>query len=84
MIMDTTSILQYVVILFPLSEIALLVFKRSKEKSSAKGDRGSLVLLWLTIIGSIGVAIFLQWHPSAVFQVPKYTANPTNSARRPV
>ena len=73
--MDTASILQYVVILFPLSEIALLVFKRSKEKSSARGDRGSLVLLWLTIIASIGVAIFLQWHPFAVFQVPRSIAN---------
>jgi protein-S-isoprenylcysteine O-methyltransferase Ste14 len=77
LIMDTASILQYVVILFPLSEIALLVFKRSKERSSAKGDRGSLVLLWLTIIASIGLAIFLQWHPFAVFQVRRSIINTT-------
>ena len=75
--MNSGSILNYIVILFPVSEIALLVFKRSRERSSAKGDRGSLLLLWLTIVVSISLAIFLQWHPFAVFQVPKSITNAT-------
>jgi len=69
--MNTGSILTFVVILFPLSEIALLVFRRSKATPSAKGDRGSLLLLWLTIIGSVGLTVFLQWYPSAVLPLPR-------------
>lgn len=70
-IMDIGSILKYVVILFPISEVALLMFKRSKERSSAKGDRGSLRLLWFTVIASIGLTIFLQWYPLAAFQLSR-------------
>lgn len=73
--MDITSILTYVVILFPCSEIALLVFKRSKERSSTKGDRGSLRLLWSTIAFSICLTILLQWSPAAVIQLPKSIIN---------
>lgn len=73
--MDFGSILKYVVILFPLSEVALLVFKRSKVRSSVKGDRGSLRLLWLTIIVSISITIILQWYPLAVFQLPRSFTN---------
>ena len=69
--MDIQSLLKYVVVIFPLSEITLLLFKRSKEKSSLKSDRGSLRLLWITIIASISLAVVLQWHPSAAFQLPR-------------
>jgi protein-S-isoprenylcysteine O-methyltransferase Ste14 len=69
--MDVGSLLKYVVIIFPLSEITLLVFKRSKERSSSKRDRGSLRLLWLTIIASISLTVVLQWYPSAAFQLPR-------------
>jgi protein-S-isoprenylcysteine O-methyltransferase Ste14 len=69
--MDIESLLRYVVIVFPVSEIALTVFKRSAGRSSVKGDRGSLLLLWLVIIGSVSLAVVLQWHPVALFQVPR-------------
>lgn len=69
--MDFESILNYVVLFFPLSEIALLLFKRSKERSSTKEDRGSLRLLWLTIIASISLAVILQWHPVWVIRLPR-------------
>jgi protein-S-isoprenylcysteine O-methyltransferase len=62
--------LNYAVILFPCSEIALLLFRRSREDSSTQQDRGSLRILWLTIGASVGLAIFLQWYPSAVFPWP--------------
>lgn len=73
--MDSRSILNYVVMLFPLSEIFLLVFKRSKERASAKKDRGSLQLLWLMIIASIGLTVILQWYPVWVIQFPKTIIN---------
>ena len=69
--MDVGSLLKYVVIIFPLSEITLLVFKRSKERSSSRRDRGSLRLLWLTIIASISLTVVLHWYPSAAFQLPR-------------
>jgi protein-S-isoprenylcysteine O-methyltransferase len=69
--MNVESLLKYVVLLFPISEITLLMFKRSKERSSSIRDRGSLRLLWLTIIASIGIAVVLQWYPSAAFKLPR-------------
>jgi protein-S-isoprenylcysteine O-methyltransferase Ste14 len=71
--MDVSMILGYVIILFPISEIALLIFKRTKTSSPAVGDKGSLRLLWFTILTSIGIAVFLQWHPMAVFQIVRST-----------
>jgi protein-S-isoprenylcysteine O-methyltransferase Ste14 len=69
--MDIGTLLKYIVIIFPLSEITLLVFTRSKEKSSSKRDRGSLQLLWLTIIASISLTVVLQWYPTPAFQLPR-------------
>jgi len=73
--MDVSMILGYVIILFPISEIALLIFKRTKTSSPAVGDKGSLRLLWFTILTSIGIAVFLQWHPMAVFQIARSIIN---------
>lgn len=73
--MNIELILKYVVLFFPVSEIALMVFKRSKEKSSEKGDRGSLQILWITIVVSISLAITLQWYPMATIQLPKSVLN---------
>jgi protein-S-isoprenylcysteine O-methyltransferase len=36
-----------------------------------KGDRGSLRLLWFTIVASISISVFLLWHPVAAFQWPR-------------
>jgi protein-S-isoprenylcysteine O-methyltransferase Ste14 len=69
--MDVAVLLKYVVIIFPLSELTLLVFKRSKERSTSKRDRGSLRLLWLTIIASISLSVVLQWYPSTAFHLPR-------------
>ncbi|MCX6137820.1 MAG: isoprenylcysteine carboxylmethyltransferase family protein [Ignavibacteriales bacterium] len=69
--MTVSTILGYTVILFPISEIALLIFKRTKRSSSDIGDKGSLRLLWFAIIVSIGVAVTLQWQPMTVFQISR-------------
>jgi protein-S-isoprenylcysteine O-methyltransferase len=69
--MSISTILGYVLIFFAISEIALILFKRTKRTSSAIGDKGSLRLLWFTIGASIGVAVVLQWHPTAVFPISR-------------
>jgi protein-S-isoprenylcysteine O-methyltransferase Ste14 len=73
--MYISMILGYVIILFPISEIALLVFKRTKTSSPAVGDNGSLRLLWFTILTSIAIAVFLLWHPMTVFQIARSTVD---------
>ena len=74
--MTISQILNYAVYLFPISEVALLIFKRSKRSASTSaGDKGSLQLLWFSIIASIGIAAALQWYPLAVFQISRSTVN---------
>ncbi|HVN49707.1 MAG TPA: isoprenylcysteine carboxylmethyltransferase family protein [Bacteroidota bacterium] len=73
--MIISQILSYAIFLFPISEVALLIFKRSNKSSSAIGDKGSLQLLWFSIIGSIGIAVALQWYPLAVFQLSRPIVN---------
>jgi protein-S-isoprenylcysteine O-methyltransferase Ste14 len=48
------------VVLFPLSEIALGVFKRSRSGSAARQDRGSMRLLWVVIAASVTAALLTQ------------------------
>jgi protein-S-isoprenylcysteine O-methyltransferase Ste14 len=71
--MNVPTMLGYLLLLFPLSEVALLVFKRTGNPSQAAGDRGSLRLLWFSIIASTGVAALLRSQPMSVFQMPRST-----------
>jgi protein-S-isoprenylcysteine O-methyltransferase Ste14 len=73
--MNIRLILNYVVILFPLSEIALFLFKRSGKSLSSKMDRGSSWVLWITITVSISVTIILQRYNIAVIQLPRLIIN---------
>ncbi len=50
------GLLRWVVILFPVSEIALAVLKRSRGRGAASADRGSMVLIWLGIGLGLGLA----------------------------
>lgn len=53
------------VALFPLSEIALGIFRRAKPESSRNEDRGSLRVLWIVITFSVFAAVACQWVPAA-------------------
>jgi protein-S-isoprenylcysteine O-methyltransferase Ste14 len=64
------TILWVVVGFFPISEIALAIFKRSDSRSVQNEDRGSLRLLWLAIALGISCAIASQWVPSTGIQLP--------------
>ncbi len=54
-----------VVALFPISEIALTLVKRANPQTAHLEDRGSMRLLWLSIVIGLGLAIAAQWLPSA-------------------
>ena len=60
-----------VVALFPVSEIALSLTKRSRGRREQDGDHGSLRLLWLGISLGVGLAIVAQWFPSASLPGPR-------------
>ena len=59
------------VTLFPVSEIALSLTKRSRGRRAQDEDQGSLRLLWLGISLGIGLAIVAQWVPSARLPGPR-------------
>jgi len=65
------TILIIVVILFPVSEIALAVFKRANARAASVRDRGTIGLLWVVIAVSICVAIALQWVTAGAMRVPR-------------
>jgi len=50
------TILRVVVLIFPVSEIAIAFFRRSARAAKAD-DRGSVRLLWLVISASVAVAV---------------------------
>jgi protein-S-isoprenylcysteine O-methyltransferase len=56
-------VLLIVVALFPVSEVALAVLKRSRSGAARSADRGSLRLLWLSIGLGVGLAIAAVWVP---------------------
>jgi protein-S-isoprenylcysteine O-methyltransferase len=56
----TRFILQVMVILFPVSEIILAFWKRSHRRSAHREDRGSMRLLWLSILLGIPIAMLAQ------------------------
>jgi protein-S-isoprenylcysteine O-methyltransferase len=72
---DLSYLISYAVILFPASELTLMAFKRSNKTATSGGDKGSMWLLWLAIIVSIGVSVALQWYPAAKLPVSRFVIN---------
>jgi protein-S-isoprenylcysteine O-methyltransferase len=68
--MTLSLALLVVVALFPVSEIALAVFKRSHPASSATEDRGSMRALWSAITLGVVLAIACGWVTSARVHAP--------------
>ena len=68
--MTLFAVLWFAVALFPVSEIALAVVKRSNTSSSQTQDRGSVRVLWIAIGIGVGSAIAAQWVRSARLHVP--------------
>ncbi len=70
------SILLAVVVLFPISEIALAVLKRADSRAAAVRDRGSMGLIWLVIGASVSVAAASQWVSAAAIHAPAAILRP--------
>ncbi len=70
------QILDVVILLFPLSEIALGVIKRSRGRQARSEDRGSLRMLWLAIALGVGLAVVSQWVRAAHVPVPRSIVEP--------
>jgi protein-S-isoprenylcysteine O-methyltransferase len=64
------SIIMVVIVLFPISEIALAVLKRANPRAATVDDRGSMRFLWLVISASVCAAIGFQWLPAAAIHAP--------------
>jgi protein-S-isoprenylcysteine O-methyltransferase Ste14 len=62
-------ILLIVVAIFPVSEIALAFVKRSRGLPAQSEDRGSMRLLWLSVVLGLVLAIVFQWVPLARIRV---------------
>ncbi|MFQ6606884.1 MAG: methyltransferase family protein [Fidelibacterota bacterium] len=60
--MNTGTLLRFMIILFPVSELLLLLFRRRQDPSSQDVDKGSLRVLWITILASVGITVSLQWY----------------------
>ena len=60
-------LLLIVVAIFPVSEIALSIVKRSRIRVAQSLDRGTLRLLWLAIVVGIVLAIGAEWLPMGRF-----------------
>ena len=61
------SLLAILVMLFPLSEVVLSVSKHARATQTASHDRGSLRLLWIVIVVSVGLAsAFSDYEPMRI------------------
>ena len=53
-------LLSIAVLLFPVSEITLGIVKRSRDRGARSDDRGSMRVLWVTIVLAVAVAVVVQ------------------------
>lgn len=61
------SLLAILVLFFPLSEVALSISRRARGVHSSTDDRGSLRLLWIVIVVSVGcAAAFSEYEPMRI------------------
>jgi len=64
------------IFLFPLSEITLALVKRSRSGSARSEDRGSMALLWGTIVIAVTLGFLAQAIPAARIPAPGSVLGP--------
>jgi protein-S-isoprenylcysteine O-methyltransferase len=57
----TDLILWIVMALFPVSEVVFAFVKHSRTRVARSHDRGSLLLIWLSIVIGLGLSNAVQW-----------------------
>ncbi|MBN2536786.1 isoprenylcysteine carboxylmethyltransferase family protein [candidate division WOR-3 bacterium] len=65
------------VVLFPVTEVALSLFKRSRAKAAAGRDRGSLLLLWAAVAAGVTAGLLARGIPAGWLRVPGGIVEPT-------
>jgi protein-S-isoprenylcysteine O-methyltransferase len=55
-----TRVVIALIVLFPVSEIALSIFKRSRSKPAGDQDRGSMALVWFGVAVGVAAAMVVQ------------------------
>lgn len=68
-------LLLVVIALFPISEVALALIKRSRGRSAQSEDKGSLRLLWVCIVLGVVLAFAARRIPSALVAVSPSVVN---------
>ena len=66
------TVLAIIVVLFPVSEIALAAFKRANARVASKQDSGSKGFLWVVIAASFCLAVAFQWATIAIIRAPAF------------
>ncbi len=66
------AILLIVVVVFPVSEIALTVFRRAGTRAVSARYIGSNGFLWVVIGASVSIAVALQWVAAAVIHASAF------------
>jgi len=64
------TVLGLVVLLFPLSEIALALFRRARPGAATVQDRGTMRLLWVVILSSVAMASALSGYSTTRLRLP--------------
>jgi protein-S-isoprenylcysteine O-methyltransferase len=54
------AVVWVLIVLFPVSEIALSVLKRSRSKQAGNQDRGSMALVWVGVAVGVAAAVAVQ------------------------
>ena len=70
------GVLDAVVVLFPVSEIALTIFKRSKTAHGESQDQGSMRLVWIAVALGVVGGIAAQWVLAARLNWPDQIVRP--------
>jgi protein-S-isoprenylcysteine O-methyltransferase len=65
-----SEVLWVALLIFPISEIALAIFRRADRRTADVRDRGSMRLLWVAIGLAIVLAVAAQWVPAAEISAP--------------
>ncbi len=64
------SLLLILSLLWPLAEVILAFSSRARRRTAAKRDRGSLILLWVSIGIGVGAALVLRSAPVGRMRFP--------------
>jgi protein-S-isoprenylcysteine O-methyltransferase Ste14 len=70
------TVLWIAIALYPVSEIALTIFKRSKTPAGESQDQGSQRLIWIAVVLGVAAAVAAEWIPVTRLDWPDRIVRP--------